>query len=116
LQSGSLGSNPVISQKYKMAEVSKKVANTLQPAKKYGIFWRSQRLDKMFCNNLLLWIWAASMKLPFNFENLYWNTFLVTFCVIGGSSPVANRHGMQENLLVSQAFFLCFSTYKNKNC
>jgi hypothetical protein len=33
----SLSSNPDISQKYKIADVSKGVANTLYPAKKYGI-------------------------------------------------------------------------------
>jgi hypothetical protein len=32
---GSLGSNPDISQRYKMGNISKEEANTLKPAKKY---------------------------------------------------------------------------------
>jgi hypothetical protein len=38
LAGSSLGSNPDISEKYKMGDISKGVANTLQPAKKTNIF------------------------------------------------------------------------------
>ncbi len=43
----SLGSNPFLSQKYKMGDISKEVTNTLQPAKKYR--------KKYMCRSKLCW-------------------------------------------------------------
>jgi hypothetical protein len=80
----SLGSNPDISQKCKMGDISKGVANTLQPAKKIynknsAVYWapaKSIKIPEIF----LLVFFVVQANYLTQIRDSFWSTFNSPWC------------------------------------